>query len=79
VAFVVPRHGHAIVDRNRLQRRLREIARRDWLPGALEEDLRLDVVVRARAEAYGATFEELRASLSTGLENLPWDGASSSA
>ncbi len=79
VAFVVPRHGHAIVDRNRLQRRLREIARRDWLPGALEEDLRLDVVVRARPEAYGATFEELRASLSTGLEDLPWDGASSSA
>lgn len=79
VAFVVPRHGHTIAERNRLQRRLREIARRDWLPTALERDQELDVVVRARVEAYGASFAELRSSLRRGFEALPWDGASSSA
>lgn len=79
IAFVVPRHGNRIADRNRLQRRLREIARRDWLPSALEEELGLDVVVRALPEAYGATLAELRASLASGLEALPWDGESSSA
>lgn len=78
LAFVVPRHGQPIADRNRLQRRLREIARRDWLPGALERGVDVDVVVRARPEAYGASFAELRASLKDGFEALPWDGASSS-
>ena len=78
VAFVVPRHGHSIAERNRLQRRLREIARRDWLPVALERDVELDVVVRTRPEAYGASFRDLRAALEDGLEALPWDGASSS-
>lgn len=78
VAFVVPRHGHTIADRNLLQRRLREIARRGWLPAALERDVRLDVVVRARPAAYAASFEELRASLTDGFEALPWDDASSS-
>lgn len=78
VAFVVPRHGRPIADRNRMQRRLREIARREWLPAALERDVRLDVVVRARPEAYGASFAELRSALRSGLEDLPWDDASSS-
>ena len=36
VGFIVPRHGHSAVERNRLRRRLREIARREWLPLAWE-------------------------------------------
>lgn len=78
VAFVVPRHGRTIVERNLLQRRLREIARRDWLATALERGLELDVVVRSRPEAYEASFEELRGALTSGLEALPWDDGSSS-
>jgi len=47
------------VARNRLRRRLKEI----WRRGLQEHLPALDVVVRARREAYGATFEELRVDL----------------
>jgi ribonuclease P protein component len=58
LAVVVPRHAHTAVRRNRLRRRLREIGRRQVLP-ALPAPT--DVAVRARPEAYAATFETLRA------------------
>ena len=60
----MPRHGHTAVERNRLKRRLREIIRVQWLPEARDADL----VVRARAEAYGQGFAELRARLIECLE-----------
>lgn len=60
---MVPRHGHTIVDRNRLRRRLRELLRTEWLPGARDRDVGMDVLVRARGSAYQRTFEELRAEL----------------
>jgi RNase P protein component len=48
------------VERNRLQRQLREIARREWLPGAWEERRETDLLLRARPAAYGAEFGQLR-------------------
>lgn len=77
VAFVVPRHGRSIVDRNRVQRRLREIARREWLPGALEEGTAVDVVARAGPGAYDAGFDELRESFLKGVEAAACDACSS--
>jgi len=76
VAVVVPRHGHSIVERNRLRRRLREVLRREWLPGAHAGGRRVDLVVRARPAAYGRTFGELRDALTRGLEVYPWPDAS---
>lgn len=76
LAVVVPRHGRTIVERNRLRRRLREIARRDWLPRALCRGADLDVVVRARPAAYGASFEALGHALRSGLEAVSWDEGS---
>lgn len=78
-AFVVPRHGHTIVERNRLKRRLREIVRRGWLARAHREGPALDVVVRARPGAYGASFDRLRRDLSQRLEAVSWEEGSSSA
>lgn len=68
VAVVVPRHGRTLVKRNRLKRRLREIVRRAWLADAHRRRLPLDAVVRARPEAYRATFGELDASLRRAFE-----------
>lgn len=68
VGFVVPLYGHSAVERNRLRRRLREIARREWLPLAWECEPRLDLLIRAREDAYGASFEELRAFARQGME-----------
>lgn len=63
IGIVVPRFGHSVAARNRLQRRLREIARREWLPEALAAGTSWDAVVRTRPEAYGASFRELRGAL----------------
>ena len=51
----MPRHGHSAVDRNKLKRRLREIIRLELLSGLSA----VDVVVRARNEAYEAPFDAL--------------------
>jgi len=57
--IIVPLYQRTAVQRNQLRRRIREILRR--------ETLRLlppvDLVVRARREAYGASFAELRDEL----------------
>ncbi|MBI4544708.1 MAG: ribonuclease P protein component [Gemmatimonadetes bacterium] len=63
VGVVVPRHRHSAVQRNRLKRRIREILRQVLLPSLRDAGLRQDVLVRARAEAYGAPFAELRTEL----------------
>ncbi len=63
IGLIVPRYGHRVVDRNRLKRRLREIARIELLPRLATPDRGLDVLVRARREAYEAAFAELRAEL----------------
>lgn len=60
VAIIVPKHGHTAVRRNKLKRQLRELARLEILPRTASRD----VLFRARREAYGAPFEELRTAMS---------------
>jgi ribonuclease P protein component len=67
VGFIVPRYKHSAVDRNRLKRRLREVARTKLLPCLAPQD----VVVRTRPETYGATLDQLVVELSRVLERLP--------
>lgn len=73
---MVPLHGRSVVDRNRVERRLREIARRGWLPDALEDGVAVDVVTRAGPDAYGADFAELRESFLQGVEAAACDVSS---
>jgi ribonuclease P protein component len=54
----VPRHQHSAVDRNRLKRRLRELARIELLTSLHHGAI--DVAIRARREAYDAAFDGLR-------------------
>lgn len=56
VGIVVPRHGQTAVLRNRLKRRLRELVRLRML----RELPAVDVVIRARREAYDVAFAALR-------------------
>ncbi|NIP58751.1 MAG: ribonuclease P protein component [Gemmatimonadetes bacterium] len=63
LGVIVPTHGRRIVERNRLKRRLREIGRVEVLPRLDEAGASRDVLVRARGEAYGAAFDELRSEL----------------
>lgn len=72
LGFVVPRHGRTVAERNRLKRRLREVARREWLPDALARGDDRDVVVRTRPGAYERSYRALRSSL---LEALTWPDA----
>lgn len=71
IGVVVPRHGHTIVERNRLQRRLRELLRTGWLAEERERGAPRDLVVRAGAGAYGRSFAELQADLCDCLEQAP--------
>jgi ribonuclease P protein component len=59
MGLIVPKFQSSAVARNRLRRRLREIWRREIQPGQPD----CDVVIRARREAYGASFETLRSQL----------------
>ena len=64
---MVPRHQHSAVDRNRLKRRLKELARVELLPSLRSrgEGQALDIAIRARREAYDATFDLLRTDVET--------------
>jgi ribonuclease P protein component len=73
----VPRHRQRIVDRNRLKRRLREILRLYVIPRLDAEERKVDVLVRARREAYSASFEELHHELAGWMER-EWRRDSSS-
>lgn len=64
----MPKHKHSGVERNRLKRRLREILRREVMPRLDAAGLNLDVLVRARREAYDAGFSELAAELTRWME-----------
>jgi ribonuclease P protein component len=59
VGIVVPKHRHNVVDRNRVKRRLRELVRL----GILRELGRVDLLIRAKPEAYQSTFNELTADV----------------
>jgi len=55
VGVVVPKYKRNIVDRNRTKRRLKELARLKLLPILG----RVDVLVRAKPEAYSSSFDQL--------------------
>lgn len=64
--MIVPRHRQSAVARNRLKRRLRELSRTRILPLGLG----VDIVIRARGEAYGATFAELASDIERVIAQL---------
>jgi ribonuclease P protein component len=59
MGLIVPRFQSSAVARNRLRRRLSEIWRREIQGRQGDRDL----IIRARKEAYSATFGELHAEL----------------
>ena len=63
VGFIVPKHNRRAVDRNRVKRRLREIARREILPRFMEAGVRLDLLIRARRDAYETSYRQLQIEL----------------
>ena len=70
LGVLVPKHRHEIVERNYLKRRLRELGRTRVLPALRSAGRSMDVLVRARAEAYDASFAELRGELDLMTEGL---------
>ena len=71
VGIIVPKHRHSSVDRNRLKRRLRELARTQLLPQLPA----LDVVIRARESAYDAPFAALAEEVASVERRLSGGGA----
>lgn len=63
VGVVVPRYGNTAVRRNRVKRRLRETLRREILPHLDAAGAAVDLVVRARQEAYDVSYARLAAEL----------------
>jgi ribonuclease P protein component len=59
MGLIVPKFQHSAVARNRLRRRLREVWRRELQ----RVQPPVDLIVRARREAYAAPFEALRDEL----------------
>jgi ribonuclease P protein component len=59
MGLIVPKFQSSAVARNRLRRRLREIWRQELQPHQPAWDL----VIKARREAYGASFSDLRTEL----------------
>ena len=55
VGIVVPKHRHKVVARNRVKRRLRELVRTSLLPTLGQ----IDLLIRAKPEAYSSTFNDL--------------------
>ena len=70
-AVVVGKHGHTIVERNQLRRRLRELVRVKILP-ALEAT---DIVVRALPSAYERSFADLSKEIDEVMGRLQHGGA----
>jgi ribonuclease P protein component len=70
LGVVVPKHRQSSVRRNRLKRRLRELGRTVLLPALGNRGLALDVLVRARPEAYAASFPALRDEMAALAEEL---------
>jgi ribonuclease P protein component len=59
IGIVVPKYRRNIVERNRIKRQLRELARTRLLPTAGS----IDVLVRAKPEAYKADFDQFVAEV----------------
>ncbi|GAC1648444.1 MAG: hypothetical protein NVS4B3_04020 [Gemmatimonadaceae bacterium] len=59
----MPKYGNTGVERNRLKRRLRELARKIMLPRLAEHKLTIDVVLRVRPSAYEVAFTVLESAI----------------
>jgi len=70
LGIVVPKHKRNIVERNRVKRRLRELGRTVLLPGLGNHGAAFDVLLRARPEAYTASFADLRDEVTALTEEL---------
>lgn len=70
LGVVVAKHRHRIVERNLVRRRLRELGRTLLLPALRNQGVALDVMLRARPEAYSATFAQLHAEVAELAEAL---------
>jgi ribonuclease P protein component len=75
LGLVVPKHRHTAVLRNQLKRRLREAGRRELLPRLQGTAGAYDVMIRARPEAYTASYEVLRLELARVAEELCCSGS----
>jgi ribonuclease P protein component len=63
VGVIVPRYRHPVVERNVVKRRIREVLRTEVIPRLEASGCAVDVLVRARREAYGAGYAEFRKEL----------------
>ena len=70
-AVIVGKHGHTIVERNRLRRRLRELVRLKILTTTKASD----IVVRAFPSAYDSSFDELSKEIDDVIGMLQRSGA----
>ena len=70
IGIVVPKHGKNSVQRNRVKRRLKEIARTSLLPRLKTNHKRLDVLIRAKKQAYGRGFSGLSGEAEKTLEKI---------
>jgi ribonuclease P protein component len=70
LGVVVPKHRHRIVERNVVRRRLRELGRTILLPALRNQSAPVDVLLRARPEAYDAEFQQLRDEMTELAEAL---------
>lgn len=59
VGIIVPKYGRVIVERNKLRRRLRELARTRLLPVLANDASPRAVLIRALPSAYSASFDGL--------------------
>jgi len=66
VGVVVPRYAESAAARNKVKRRVRELVRTRLLPIGFAAD----VVIRARPEAYGATFDALASDVDRAIAQL---------
>lgn len=66
LGLIVPRFQFTAVARNLLRRRLREVWRTELQAGLPACDL----VIRAKRDAYGASFEQLRSELLAWREGM---------
>jgi ribonuclease P protein component len=63
---IVGKHGHTVVERNLLRRRLRELVRTRLIPVVGGKD----IVVRVLATGYDASFDQLSGEISEVIAGL---------
>lgn len=70
LGLIVPKHGHTIVQRNLVKRRLREIGRRQALPSLDAGGCAADLLLRAKRNAYRADFAVLESEVRSALSDV---------